>query len=205
MSDPEFESLMREYRSASSVESGATSTRGSSSGPDSSSFAAPRKRWVNNGMRYPDTTNIDVPLPDLDFNDPNFLELLKEYDNDSDSSEEREKELASLRAQANLKPLVSQGAAYFVVVAFVGLFVLVINWYNAKQLERLKEEFGFDEKSASPELWWRRGVIYHIYVRSYQDSTADGIGDINGRIQVSLPKDMHVLFRFQYLISRKIN
>ncbi|CTQ34072.1 alpha-amylase family glycosyl hydrolase [Jannaschia rubra] len=28
--------------------------------------------------------------------------------------------------------------------------------------------------------WWRGGVIYQIYPRSFQDSTQDGIGDLNG-------------------------
>lgn len=28
--------------------------------------------------------------------------------------------------------------------------------------------------------WWRGGVIYQIYPRSFQDTTGDGIGDLNG-------------------------
>lgn len=28
--------------------------------------------------------------------------------------------------------------------------------------------------------WWREGVIYHIYVRSFADSNGDGIGDLRG-------------------------
>jgi alpha-glucosidase len=33
------------------------------------------------------------------------------------------------------------------------------------------------------ELWWQECVVYHIYVRSFQDSNNDGIGDIGGIIQ----------------------
>ena len=31
--------------------------------------------------------------------------------------------------------------------------------------------------------WWKHGVFYHIYPRSFYDSNSDGIGDINGIIQ----------------------
>ena len=32
-------------------------------------------------------------------------------------------------------------------------------------------------------VWWRDGVIYQIYPRSFLDSTGNGIGDLNGIIQ----------------------
>lgn len=31
--------------------------------------------------------------------------------------------------------------------------------------------------------WWKHGIIYHIYVRSFYDSNGDGIGDLNGVTQ----------------------
>ncbi len=37
-------------------------------------------------------------------------------------------------------------------------------------------------QNPEPWLWWKHGVIYHIYPRSFQDSNNDGIGDIRGII-----------------------
>ena len=28
--------------------------------------------------------------------------------------------------------------------------------------------------------WWQQGVIYEVYVRSFQDANGDGIGDLEG-------------------------
>ena len=37
---------------------------------------------------------------------------------------------------------------------------------------------------ANPEqAWWRKGVIYQIYPRSFQDSNRDGVGDLRGILQ----------------------
>lgn len=35
-------------------------------------------------------------------------------------------------------------------------------------------------ESAKPEPWWKHALIYEIYPRSFQDTTGDGIGDLNG-------------------------
>jgi alpha-glucosidase len=46
-----------------------------------------------------------------------------------------------------------------------------------------------DERRHDNFPWWQRGIIYHIYPRSFQDSNGDGIGDLHG-----------ILNRLDYLV-----
>ncbi len=39
-----------------------------------------------------------------------------------------------------------------------------------------------DQQPADQYLWWKHGVIYQIYPRSFQDADGDGIGDLQGVI-----------------------
>ena len=41
--------------------------------------------------------------------------------------------------------------------------------------------------------WWQTGIIYQIYPRSFQDSDADGVGDLNGVIgRLDYLKALHI-------------
>src|SRR3954453_7212686 len=41
-----------------------------------------------------------------------------------------------------------------------------------------------DDASNDPDrVWWRDGVLYQIYPRSYRDTNGDGVGDLRGVIE----------------------
>ncbi|MCB0804914.1 MAG: alpha-glucosidase [Bacteroidales bacterium] len=46
------------------------------------------------------------------------------------------------------------------------------------------------EKKQKKWIWWKHGVFYHIYPRSFYDSNGDGIGDIPG-----------ILLKLDYLVN----
>ena len=33
------------------------------------------------------------------------------------------------------------------------------------------------------KTWWKEGIVYQIYPRSFQDTTGNGIGDLKGILQ----------------------
>ncbi len=33
------------------------------------------------------------------------------------------------------------------------------------------------------QAWWKEGVVYQIYPRSFKDSGGDGIGDLRGVVE----------------------
>lgn len=80
--------------------------------------------------------------------------------------------------------LYGQNGAYLLIVIGMTIFVLFVNHYNAKQVDRIKEEFGMDSTAVAPELWWQHSLLYNLVVRSFKDTNGDGIGDLKGTLKV---------------------
>lgn len=54
---------------------------------------------------------------------------------------------------------------------------------QAPQNFRGRNISGSPTHTAAATPWWKHAVVYEIYPRSFQDSTGDGIGDLNGIIE----------------------
>ena len=72
----------------------------------------------------------------------------------------------------------------WIVAAAAGVVAVVGTWFLELDapMVRLKNSIAQVETVSPKETWWKKAVIYHVYVRSFQDSNGDGIGDLPGLI-----------------------
>lgn len=55
-------------------------------------------------------------------------------------------------------------------------------WLEAPGKDRAGARISAVAKMKRPEMWWRTCVFYEVYLRSFQDSTGDGDGDLRGLV-----------------------
>jgi 1,4-alpha-glucan branching enzyme len=52
---------------------------------------------------------------------------------------------------------------------------------NSRDLAAVQPEPAREDVRLTEQLaWWRRGVVYEIYPRSFMDASGDGVGDLQG-------------------------
>ena len=71
----------------------------------------------------------------------------------------------------------------FLYSFFILLFLLVACKQSQKSEENKLTSSKEDATNSSDRTWWKEGVVYQIYPRSFKDTNGDGVGDLKGIIE----------------------
>ncbi|KAA8995651.1 alpha-glucosidase [Affinibrenneria salicis] len=61
--------------------------------------------------------------------------------------------------------------------------MLIISFFSIMTADAQQNSPAADTIQQDNVPWWKKAVFYQIYLRSFKDSNADGVGDINGVIE----------------------
>ena len=60
-----------------------------------------------------------------------------------------------------------------------------ISKINKRKPKELQEKIPSSTKKlkVQDDYWWQEGPIYHVYPKSFNDTSGNGIGDLKGKIE----------------------
>ena len=111
-----------------------------------------RRRLPNNNVP-PNDASVDIKDDEIE-DEARIQEIIKLLDEDSDS-DDQPPPVIPINEYSRTSSTHAQRSIYLAIFLLIALFMLWVNYYNAKQLERIKEEYG-PEKKVEPELWWQK-------------------------------------------------
>ena len=147
----------------------------------------PRRRRVGSSSSRPpgDVVYEDLVMPDHDMccRETITPEELRVYDDSDEDDEAARRKYQEMLNAPRRKP-VSDNHAYMLLFVLLCGVLFVVNLRSQRELAKIKSNMGYEEKKASPQMWWNSAIIYYLHPATFRDSNDDGIGDLRGNSPV---------------------